>query len=121
MFPMTDGVARSLLLLLVLSFGAVPALAFETMIALDGKTRSEVADKAEFSSKDAATHEPVTVNLRGKTLDTIKPGDTVDLNGKPHTLTSISQELQSDDDIAGLGISIGAIMKFKQRKDGPGQ
>jgi hypothetical protein len=114
-------VGCSLSLLLLVSFGAMPASAADPMIALDGKTRSAIADKSEFASKDAATHESLEVDLHGKTLDTIRPGDTVDLNGEQYTLTSIAQELEGDAEIAGLGFAIGAIMKFKQHKDNPTQ
>jgi hypothetical protein len=120
-FPITLGIARSLVLLLVLAVGAMPALAFETMIALDGKARSEAAGKSEFTSRDATTHEPIAVNLRGKTLDSVKPGDVVDLNGKPYTLTSITQELQDVGGTEGIGIAVAAIIKFKQWKSNPQQ
>jgi hypothetical protein len=88
---------------------ASPSQAFmgECYIALDTKSFEDQADKPKITVQDGVYHQPMTIDFQGKTLRTIRPGDTVEAHGEQHVLMEVEQRANysrytfaSEDDVA---------------------
>lgn len=99
--------------------------AFDYQVSMDDRTFKENASKSKITIRDANYDEPIEINFHDKTLDTVRPGDTVDVNGEKHVLISVTHELTDSADVesapAGIGFSIAATLKFKAHEDSHGE
>ncbi|MGE0165990.1 MAG: hypothetical protein AB7S71_22935 [Dongiaceae bacterium] len=63
----------------------------EHMVAMDRETMEKHGSSSKITVRDAIDHQPVTIDFRGKTLNTVKPGDVIEVNDEEQTVTAFDQ------------------------------
>ena len=91
LFPKRLAIAGALAAASVFIAGSSQAFMGECYISLDTKSFEEQADKPKITVQDGVYHKPMEIDFQGKTLRTIKPGDTVESHGQKHVLLEVEQ------------------------------
>lgn len=100
------------------------------LFAVDRHTFHENAN-SELSIKSAIDHLLLKINLRGKTLAQLKPGDEIDIGGKIHAVSRIDhnrysttftteQKIPDVSGMIGTGFIYATIFRAHQHKNNPG-